>query len=113
VTEIRGLLSKDEELGELKRDIQTALKKVPPFEIKEVGGEYTEPMYILHKTKPQGVLLLSCIDAREQENPENVLTGGFCHSTWDGARSRIRINSIDGFTPDPTVLYRFTFMVVG
>jgi hypothetical protein len=106
-------MSKDKELGELKRDLAAALKKLPSFELKTVNAPYTEPMYLGLKSKPQGVLLLNAIDASDQEDPEAVLSGGFCHCTWEGVKNRMRINSIDGFTPDPTVLFRFLFMVVG
>ena len=113
MTEIRGLLSKDKELGELKRDIQSALKNIPKFEVKTINGAYEEPMYLLHKTRPTGVLLLSCFDGRDQEDPQDVLAGVFCHWTWDGVKSRIRINSIDGLTPSALMLFRFAFLVVG
>lgn len=103
----------DMELQQLKRDLASVLKKVPPFDFKEVQQPYTEPMYLLVKRKPKGVLLISCVDAVNQEEADNALGGGFCHTTWDGARSRVRINQIDGFTPNGSTVFRFTFMVVG
>jgi hypothetical protein len=114
VTEsIRVTTGGDAEISSLKRDLASVLKKVPPFTFKEVQQAYSEPMYIGHKTKPKGVLLLSCVSATDQEDADEVLGGSFCHVTWEGARSRIRINSIDGFTPSNTTIFRFTFMVVG
>ena len=113
MTDIRGMLSKDKELGELKRDLQQKLKSIPRFEIKTINGAYSEPMYLGLKEKPVGLIMLGCMDGRDQEDPESVLGGGFCHCTWEAAKSRLRINSIDGLRPDPTVLFRFNFLVVG
>jgi hypothetical protein len=113
VTSIGSSFSKDKELGELKRQLQDALKKIPTFDLKDIDGAYVEPMYLAVKSKPRGVLLLQCMDARVQEDPQHSLGGGFVHWTWDGVKSRVRINQIDGFTPDANTLFRMTFMVVG
>lgn len=105
---------KENELAKLKRDLDEALKSLPRFKTKTLDAAYTEPLYLGFDHRPSGVLLLSCIDARDQEGPEEVLSGGFTHWTWEGGKARIRINSIDGLSPDePTKTFRFTFLVVG
>lgn len=113
MTEIRGLMSGDKELGELKRDLARALAAVPKFTKRKLDSQYTEPMYLAFDHVPEGVWLLSCIDQQFQERPENVLTGGMVHWTYEGGKQRIRINSVDGLSPSNTRTFRFTFYVVG
>jgi hypothetical protein len=113
VTSVSSSFSKDKELGELKRELQAALKKIPPLEIKDVIAPYSEPMYLGLTSRPRGVMLLWAVDATDQENPEAYFAGVSCHSTWDGLQNRMRINSIDGLTPDPSKTFKFSFLVVG
>jgi hypothetical protein len=107
---IRKRLWKDKDLGELARDIDDALALIPTLKIKKFDAPYTEPLDVGYDHAPELVL---CRIRRVSALETPTLTGGFCHFVWDGVRSRIRINSIDGMTPEPGVIYRFTFMMVG
>ena len=103
----------DKELAQLKRDLARTLSSMPKMTKKKLDAPYAEPMYLGFDHRPEGLLLVSCIDAQYQEEPENVLCGGMCHWTYDGGQKRIRIISIDGLTPSSTRTFRFLFLVVG
>lgn len=108
---IRKRVWSDKDLGELARDVASALEGIPTLKIKKFEAQYTEPLYVAYDHEPE---ILFCGRVRRFHDEETpVRTGGLCHFTWEGNRSRCRIDSIDGMTPEPGVLYRFTFLMVG
>lgn len=99
--------------AELQRVIADVLKKIPRQQLKSLDSAYTEPINLTLDHKPTGIVLVSCVSTFDPEAPEDVLSGGFVHWTWEGAKSRARINSIDGLTPAAAPVFRFNFWVVG
>jgi hypothetical protein len=108
---IRKRLWKNRDLGELARDVDTVISKVPWIELVQFDAPYTEPLYVGYDHEPA---ILWCGRIRNVETMETPLrTGGMVHFTWEGTRKRCRIDSVDGMTPTPGDTYRYTFLMVG
>lgn len=110
-TRIKRRLYKDADLAEFARNVCDAFDGLPALEIKEFDAPYTEPLYLGADSEPK---ILFCGRIRALTALETpLLTGGLTHFVWEGSKSRLRVNSIDGMTPTPGTLYRFTFLLVG
>jgi hypothetical protein len=102
------------DVGDFARDVSEALSTIPFLKIKRFEAPYTEPFYVSSNVEPEGLLCLRIIrvgSGQLQQSP--VLTGALCHFTWDGQKRRIVIESIDGMSPSPGLLFRYSFLLIG
>lgn len=101
------------DMGDFARDVAAHFGRTSSsgFTKKKLDAVYTEPFYLSSDSEPDGLIAVRIRKLTALETP--ILTGGVCHFTYDAAHKRCRINSIDGMTPEPGVLYRFTFLMVG
>lgn len=88
------------------------LRAQPRIELTVVESLYTPPMYLRLEAEPTGGIL--CVRVREMPDQEAIVP----HTstvvfTWEGDRSRARIDAIGGMIVGTGQKYRFNFAALG
>lgn len=106
-TNVRRRIYKDQDLGELARDVDDSLKELVPTRIVKLTDVYAEPFRVKLASEPEGIL---AIRVREDADPETeVATLPALPFVFRNGSAEI--TAVEGCTVGTR--YRFTLMVVG
>jgi hypothetical protein len=93
--------------GEVNRDLDNALRRVPELAVLEFTRTYDEPMTVQFDHNPKGVLVVRIQEDATPETPIDILAPAAFTYTATG----IRIDMIFGL--EVGARYRFVLLVVG
>jgi hypothetical protein len=100
------------DVGNLARDAQELVGKIPVVELRMVETLYSEPMTLGQLLdEPFGIELVRVINMFAPSTP--VKCGGMVHFIWKPENNGAVITSIDGMSPvsDAAIRFRFYYRI--